>query len=146
MERDARAAGEWTDADRAAAGAALSKFDPRGWVCLLLEWGEEDAAWAAALDAPDRLDLDLWTKLLVRRAKADPASTMSYYQQLVDDVLVHADRRNYRTAARLLRDMRDAASAAGQPHEFERVLVDVMERNRRRPSLFDELDRASLVT
>lgn len=113
---------------------------------LLLEWGDWDAVWAAALDAPDRLDLDLWTKLLVRRAKIDPASTMSYYQQLVDDVLVHADRRNYRTAARLLRDMCAAASAAGQPHEFERVLIDVMERNRRRPSFLDELHRAGLVT
>lgn len=82
----------------------------------------------------------------MRRAKTDPESTLSYYQQLVDDVLVHADRRNYRTAARLLRGMRDAASAADLPHEFERVLVDVMERNRRRPSFFDELRRAGLAT
>ncbi|PSL08444.1 putative Zn finger protein [Haloactinopolyspora alba] len=144
LERDAVAAGQWTDSDHAATGAALSKVDPRGWVNLLHE-RRDDAAWTAALDAADRIDVDLWTKLLARRAKTDPASTLPHYQRLVDDVLVKADRQNYRTAARLLRDMRDAASAAGISPEFERVLADIKERNRRRPKFFDELRRAGLT-
>ncbi|WP_166352938.1 SWIM zinc finger family protein [Phytoactinopolyspora limicola] len=141
FERDATAAGVW-DAEHAVAGELLARVDPRGWVLVLHDRGDDDAAWTAARAHPDGIDVELWERLFRRRIITDPASTLPLYRRVVDRTLVHAGRHNYRTAARLLRRMRDAAEAAGTPTEFTRYLADVIQRNRRRPAFAEELLRA----
>ncbi|MGH8828207.1 MAG: hypothetical protein ACRDVZ_11565 [Jiangellaceae bacterium] len=86
---------------------------------MLHDAGEDDAAWRAAEANADRVDLELWEQLFRRRIGTDAASTLPHYRRIVDGVLVEADRRTYRAAARLLLSMRDAARAAGRIDEFK---------------------------
>ena len=54
------------------------------------------------------------------------------------------DRESYRTAARLIRNMRDAAARADRSAEFDTHLADLRERCRRRPALAEEPGRDGL--
>jgi uncharacterized Zn finger protein len=59
-------------------------------------------------------------------------------------VLARADRRAYRSAARILLRARTVAQAAGEPGAFAEYLTRLRERHRRRPTLIAILDKANL--
>lgn len=143
FEQAATAAGTW-EVERVSADPALAAADPQGWVSTLLRQGDAAAAWMAAETMPDRIGLDLWQRLFRARVRIDPASTLPHYGRLVDQCVIAGDRGSYRTAARLLRNMRDAAAKADRSGEFETFLAELRERYRRRPALHDELRRGGV--
>lgn len=146
--RALRSAAEAVDAwplDQQAARATLQRADPRGFVDVLLGEDELDLAWTAAHAAPwNALGSDLWLRLAERRERDRPADALAVYQRVADDVLEHADRRAYRSAARILQRARAAAQAAGELDAFSEDLIRVRERYRRRPTLIAILDKAGL--
>ncbi|TDC56666.1 hypothetical protein E1212_01445 [Jiangella ureilytica] len=143
LERAATAAGSW-EVERERADPVLAAADPPGWVSTLLRQGDSAAAWAAAETMPERVGLDLWRRLFRARVRIDPASTLPHYRRLVEQCVLAGDRGNYRTAARLLRNMRDTATKADRSAQFATYLAELRERHRRRPALHDELRRGGV--
>ena len=146
--RALRAAAEALDAwplEQDAARATLQRTDARGFVDALLSDDELELAWRAALAAPrDALGSDLWLRLAERRERDRPADALAVYQRIADEVLEQADRRAYRSAARILQRARAAAQAAGELDAFAEYLTGLRERYRRRPTLIAILDKAGL--
>ncbi len=146
--RALRAAAEALDAwahERDAARATLQRTDARGFVDALLGDDETEIAWRAALAASrDALGSDLWLRLAERRERDRPADALAVYERIADKVLEQADRRAYRSAARILQRARAAAQAADELDAFADYLTGVRERYRRRPTLIAILDKAGL--
>jgi hypothetical protein len=140
----AEALGAWP-VERDAARATLQRTDANGFVDALLEDAEPGLAWAAALAAPrDALGSDVWLRLAEFRERDRPADALAVYQRIADEVLEHADRRAYRSAARILQRGRTAAQTAGELDAFAEYLTTMRERYRRRPTLIAILDEAGL--
>jgi hypothetical protein len=146
--RALRTAAEALDAwplEQDAARATLQRADPRGFVDALLGDGELELAWSAAVAAPrDALGSDLWLRLAENSERDRPADALAVYQRIAGEVLEKADRRAYRSAARILQRARAAAQAAGELDAFEDYLTRLREQHRRRPTLIAILDKASL--
>jgi hypothetical protein len=139
--------GDW-ESERSAAEEVLR--ERRGWEYLgyLLHEGRDDEAWDFARAHPDAANsARAWPLLCERRRRTHPDETLPIYRDLVAAVLENADRRNYRSAAALLEEMRTASTAAGPDGEavFARFLAEVWETNRRRPSCLEILRTARLV-
>jgi uncharacterized Zn finger protein len=73
-----------------------------------------------------------------------PADALAVYQRIVGEVLETADRRAYRSAARILQRAQAVAQAAGEFDAFGEYLTRVREQHRRRPTLIAILDKANL--
>ena len=146
--RALRAAAEALDAwpvEQDAARATLQRTDARGFVDALLGDDEPGLAWEAALAAPrDALGSDLWLRLAERRERDRPADALAVYRRIADEVLEQADRRAYRSAARILQRARTAAQTASELDAFAEYLTGMRERYRRRPTLIAILDKAGL--
>src|SRR4051812_36978208 len=146
--RALRAAAEPFDAwglEQDAARATLQRTDARGFVDALLSDDEEELAWNAALAAPrDALGSALGRRLAERRGRDRPAEALAVYRRIADEVLEHAERRAYHSAARILQRARAAAQAAGELDAFAEYLTGLRERYRRRPTLIAILDKADL--
>jgi hypothetical protein len=128
-----------------AARATLQRADPRGFVDALLGDGELELAWSAAVAAPqDALGSDLWLRLAESSERHRPADALAVYQRIADEVLERADRRAYRSAARILQRARAAAQAAGELDAFGEYLTRLREQYQRRPTLITILDNANL--
>jgi hypothetical protein len=131
--------------DRDAARVTLQHADPRGFVEALLGDDELELAWSAAVAAPqDALGSDLWLRLAERSERDRPADALAVYQRIADEVLERAERRAYRSAARILERARAAAQAAGELDTFAEYLTRLRERHGRRPTLIAILDKANL--
>lgn len=146
--RALRAAAEALDAwllERDGARATLQSADVRGFVDVLLGDGEFEFAWSAAVAASrDALGSDLWLRLAESRERDRPADALAVYQRIADEELETADRRAYRSAARVLQRAQAAAQAAGEHDVFAEYLTRLRERYRRRPTLIAILDKANL--
>jgi hypothetical protein len=146
--RALRAAAEALDAwplEQDAARATLQRADVRGLVDALLGDGEVELAWSAAAAAPrDALGPDVWLRLAESSEGDRPGDALAVYQRIADGVLERADRRAYRSAARILERARAAAQAAGALDAFAEYLTGLRERYRRRPTLIAILDKANL--
>jgi uncharacterized Zn finger protein len=128
-----------------AARATLQRGDPRGLVDALLGDGELGLAWSAAVASPqDALGSDLWLRLAESSERDRPADALAVYQRIAGEVLERADRRAYRSAARILQRAQAAAQAAGELDAFGEYLTRLRERHRRRPALITILDKANL--
>ena len=128
-----------------AARATLQRADERGFVDALLGDDELELAWRAAVAAPrDALGSDLWLRLAESSERDRPADALAVYQRIADEVLERADRRAYRSAARILQRARAAAQAAGELDAFGDYLARLREQHRRRPTLIAILDKANL--
>jgi hypothetical protein len=146
--RALRTAAEALDAwplEQDAARATLQQADVRGYVDALLGDGELGLAWSAAVAASqDALGSDLWLRLAESSERDRPADALAVYQRIADEVLERADRRAYRSAARILQRAQAAAQAAGELDAFGEYLTRLRERHRRRPTLIAILDKANL--
>jgi uncharacterized Zn finger protein len=146
--RTLRAAAEALDAwplEQDAARATLQRADVRGFVDVLLGDGELELAWRAAVAASrDALGSDLWLRLGESSERDRPADALAVYQWIADEVLERADRRAYRSAARILQRAQAAARAAGELDQFAEYLTRLREQHRRRPTLIAILDKANL--
>ena len=99
--------------EKDAARATLQRADVRGFVDVLLGEDELELAWTAAAAAPqDALGSDLWLRLAESSERDRPADALAVYQRIADEVLERADRRAYRSAARVLK--RATSGGAGR--------------------------------
>jgi hypothetical protein len=146
--RALRTAAEELDAwplEQDAARATLQRADARGFVDALLDDDELELAWSAAVATPqDALGSDLWLRLAESSERDRPADALAVYERIADEVLARADRRAYRSGARILLRARTVAQAAGEPGAFAEYLTRLRERHRRRPTLIAILDKANL--
>ena len=146
--RALRTAAEALDAwplEQDAARATLQRADRRGFVHSLLGDGDTDLAWLTAVGGPQHaLGSDLWLRLAESRERDRPSDAVTVYQRIADEVLERADRRAYRSAARILGSAQAAAQAAGTLDEFSEHLARLREQHRRRPTLIAILDKANL--
>lgn len=160
--RETAATLEVWDEHREAAEQLLQRHDPRGYVRYLLGKGQADrvdrtdqtdhtdAAWDFALehlDTESTLDADLWHSLCVARAATHPLDVLPVYEQLVTSTLLETDVRNYRRAAKLLKEMGKIAKKAGDDAErtFREFVQQTAERNRRRPRCIEILSKAKVL-
>jgi hypothetical protein len=129
-----------------AARRVLRERNPPGLVDALLDDGEDELAWQAAMARPD-LDIGehAWLRLAEARQKTHPTQALPVYWRLIDGTLETADRRAYAAAVRLLKRAGDAAAAGGEVQAFEARLLALRDRHRRRPSLIAMLDKAKLA-
>ncbi|MGI8430547.1 MAG: hypothetical protein ACR2OB_14875 [Solirubrobacteraceae bacterium] len=145
LRRAAEAVDAWA-LERDAAILALRERNLRGLVDALLDDGDADAAWVAALAlAPDELGDPTWLRLAEAREATHPAEAIPIYLRIADEVLLTADRRSYTQATRILKRARAAAAAAGHADQFAETLATLREQHRRRPSLIAMLDKAGLT-
>lgn len=146
--RALRTAAEALDAwplEQDAARTTLQRADACGFVDALLGDDELELAWSAAAAAPqDTLGSDLWLRLAESSERGRPADALAVYQRIADEVLERADRRAYRSAARILQRAQAAAQAAGERDAFGEYLTRLREQHRRRPTLIAILDKADL--
>jgi hypothetical protein len=146
--RALRSAAEALDAwpvERNAARETLQRADPRGFVNALLADGEPGLAWSAAVAAPqESLGPDLWLRLAESVERDRPVDALAVYERVAGEVLETADRRAYRSAARILARAQAAAQSAGELDAFSVYLARLREQHRRRPTLIEILDKANL--
>ena len=105
----------------------------------------KDIPYAWSLARSLGLDDDrVWSDLGKSYEKLDPLAVLPVYTELVERELAVADARNYRSAARRLKKMRKLAAGSAEEAEVAEFIADLRERNRRRPRLQLEFDRAGL--
>lgn len=85
-----------------------------------------------------------WSALVAAYEKVDPLAVLPAHAELVEAELVVADARGYRNAARRLARMRQLAAGSGEAPAVDAFVAEVRERNRRRPRLQQEFDKAGL--
>lgn len=100
-------------------------------------------AWQQAHDL-DLNDAPLWDELVKTYVKIDPVAVIPVLQRRVTELLVSADARNYKTAARNLKKMRQLAKGTQGEAEVDRFVAEVRHANRNRPRLQLEFDKAGL--
>lgn len=147
LRETAEKVGRW-DAERHAAEERLASRDPASFVTYLLGEGRGDEAWQFARRHREQLTrADVWLNLCADRAKTYPADTLPIYRALVSDTLIVTDVRGYKTAAQILKTMRDVATSAGPSHavEFDEFLARTVDENRRRPRCLEEFAKAKLI-
>lgn len=105
----------------------------------------KDIPYAWSLARSLGLDDDrIWSDLGKSYEKLDPLAVLPVYTEIVERELAVADARNYRSAARRLKKMRKLAAGSTEVAEVAKLIADLRERNRRRPRLQLEFDRAGL--
>jgi uncharacterized Zn finger protein len=131
--------------ERPAARLILAERDLGGLVDVLLADGEPEMAWQVAADNPDwDPGPKRWMSLAKERESSVPADALAVYLRLADLELETTGRAAYQRAVAILKKATRAATAAGQVPAFEDHMVDLRERNRRRPTLIELLNRARL--
>ena len=148
MLRDtAEQTGLWPAA-REAAEQRLAERDAPGFASYLLDEGRDNQAWEFATLNSDLIDsAALWLNLCERRAQTHPLDTLQIYRRIITDTLTVTDKRNYRSAATMLKTMRTVATSAGHDAvtAFDTFLAETIDRNRRRPTCIDAFTRAGLI-
>jgi hypothetical protein len=112
-------------------------------VFVLLTLEDVPRAWTAAHDL-GLAEEQLWTRLVEAYEATDPAAVVPVLRRLVESDLSVADARNYRTAARRLRRLRDLSAGLGRAEEAQGYVDELRQRHRNRPRFLTELDRAGL--
>ncbi|MFL6143434.1 MAG: hypothetical protein ACJ72N_16410 [Labedaea sp.] len=108
----------------------------------LLDDGAPDEAWAAAERAG--CPRPAWLEVARRRAADHPADVLPGYRVLIEQAATGTGRRVYREVADLLRELREAATRAGELAGYRVLLAQLRARHRRRTAFLDELGRAQL--
>ncbi len=85
-----------------------------------------------------------WAELVKAYEKVDPIATLPIHQRLVEGILVEANAKNYKLAARRLATMRKLSAGSEKSAEVDNLIAELREVHRRRPRLQQEFDRAGL--
>lgn len=136
---------ECWETERPTARALLAARDTGELVDALLADGDDDAAWATTQAAVDwEPGAGRRLRLAKARESSAPTEAAGAYLALVDIVLEKADRRAYQEAVRHLKAARRAAEAGGILPFFGAQIERLREQHKRRPTLIELLDNASL--
>lgn len=88
------------------------------------------------------LDNGLWSRLVAAREHDDPESVIPVLRDLIESDLTVSDARNYKSAAKRLKQLKVALRTLGRENEFDGILSDLRTEHRRRPRLLEELRKA----
>ncbi|WP_261561974.1 tetratricopeptide repeat protein [Frankia tisae] len=114
-------------------------------VMVLLAEDRPDEAWEAGLDHADMLSERGLIDLLELRRTSHPQDVLEPYQKMIGTrILVAADKRRYRFAIGLLRNLRDAYFAVGDAAGFAMYIDHLRAEHRRRTTFIADLDAAAL--
>src|SRR5664279_3803723 len=111
-------------------------------VRVLIEEGDIDGAWAAAQQGG--CPSPIWIEVAEARGVTHPADAVPVFQRLGANALEGGNRNSYAHGAALIRRAHHFAEPAGLTPESTAWIVDVREKNRRRPALQDEFNRHHL--
>jgi hypothetical protein len=92
----------------------------------------------------DLADNRLWTRVATSYEKIDRLVVLPVLARVIEAELIEANVHNYRPAARKLQRMRRLAEGSPQASDVDHFISEMRERNRRRPRLQQEFDRAQL--
>lgn len=109
---------------------------------ILLDEGETDAAWQAAVDGGCAEDLRL--RLARARAKAHPADAIPVLLRAADHAIDRRNRDSYRIAAGLLTEAESLFTRCRRSAEFDDHLTALRHTHRTKWALRQELDHARL--
>ena len=138
----ASAGPEW-DAYRDEVLAALAD-SPRDAVLFTLHNLDDPLhAWTLAHSLA-LTDAAAWSDLLEAYETVDPAAVLPVHRELVESTLLHADVRNYRSAALRLRKMRKLAAGTPAAAELDAYIAGLRKTHSRRKRMLQEFDRCKL--
>lgn len=125
---------------RVAAAGVLGVADEL--VRTLLDESDADGAWQVVQEH----DCSPSTRITAaqRRGETHPADAVPIYQEAAEQRIEHKNPGSYRSAAQLLRELRDLHGRTGDTAGFQRYLGDLRERHRRKTRLLAELNQAGL--
>jgi tetratricopeptide (TPR) repeat protein len=125
---------------RAAAAAVPGVADEL--VRTLLDESDVDGAWQVVRE----YECSPSTRIAAaqRRGQTHPADAVPFYQEAAEQRIEHKNPGSYRSAAQLLRDLRNLHGRTGDTAEFQRYLGGLRERHRRKTRLLAELNQAGL--
>ncbi|MPY97973.1 MAG: hypothetical protein GEU97_08225 [Actinophytocola sp.] len=142
--------GCWQDLQKAAVGRVRDAIDTNPayahhLISILLDEDEHDAAWRTAVEHADVIGEHRWHELIDLRQPTHPADVIEPWQTLIEQRLgATGDKYRYVRAVKMLRRLRDAYRAAGNPDGFPTYLGELRDRHRRKTSFIAKLDRARL--
>ncbi|WP_344885805.1 DUF6880 family protein [Zhihengliuella alba] len=105
--------------------------------------GDIERAWNLAHEL-NLNDLRVWDMLVEDYQQVGPLAVLPVLREIVSDLLVAADARNYQEAARRLARMRRLARDTEQSTAVDDFILELREEHRRRPRLQREFDDAKL--
>lgn len=112
---------------------------------VLLDEGELDDAWQTAVDHANGLPESRWNQLIDLRQPTHPGDVIEPWQQLIQRRLdASTDKDRYSKAIKMLRQLRDAYRATGDPPSFGTYLDRLRDHHKRKTSFIAKLDRANL--
>ena len=116
--------------------------DASGLVEILLEEGQDDAAWQSATEWGCRVDL--WFALAARRAGSYPEDAVRVYTGEIESALADSSPRATREAAELLLRGRALLLPLGHASQFDRLCDVLRSKHRQRRSFWRLLAAAGV--
>jgi len=113
----------------------------------LLDAGDVPRAWQEAHRAAEEgrpPSMQLWDAVVDAYRRHDPAAVLPVMEAQLYELLKVADTRVYPKAVKRMKELLLTAQAAGIAADGERMIRDLREKYRRRPSLIERMDRARL--
>ncbi|WP_219420250.1 hypothetical protein [Pseudonocardia nigra] len=127
--------------DAAATHAAVADH----LVAVLLEEGEPDDAWRAAIDHRDDLPDSRWQQLIDLRQHTHPAEMVEPLQRLIEKQLsTSTDKHRYDRVTRMVKQLRTAYRSSGDTAALRDFMDELRDRHRRKTAFLAKLDRAQL--
>lgn len=114
-------------------------------ILVLLDEDEHARAWQVATEYPDALGASRWYQLIELRQETHPGQVIEPLQRLIEQRLGDSrDKYRSKRAVTMLRRLRDAHHAVGNPARFASYLDDLRDRHRRKTAFLATLERAKL--
>ncbi|WP_033355407.1 DUF6880 family protein [Kitasatospora aureofaciens] len=107
--------------------------------------GLDEEAWSTAAAHPGDVGAHLLHSLVERREAAHPAEVLGPYRFLVQAQLAGTGQYRYDRTVKLLRRLRSAHTAAGDPEGFTSYLAELRTEHKRKTSFIAKLDKAGLA-
>lgn len=127
---------------------ARAAADPRRLgelVQALTTAGLAEEAWSTAAAHPQQVGPHLLHSLVEEREPEHPSDVLAPYRYLVQAQLSDTGKYRYDRAAKLLRRLRTAHTAAGDPDGFTRYLTELRTEHKRKTTFLAKLDKAGLT-
>lgn len=134
----AEACSTWPE-ERLSALDVLLEKNVVAWLSTLLREGEVDLAWGASRGM--KLGPTMSLELLRARGRTHPDEVIDGYVALVREALGSSHQQSYRQAVALLTETRRHHDATGRSAEYVALVRELVEQNRRRPTLVPMLER-----
>ena len=135
--------GEWEE-HRPRAEALLQANSPDAYLAYLLEVGRDEEAWQF-LQTLEYAAVDLREEALARRSRTHPGDVIAGYEALIEETLVPTQKRAYYAAAKLMKQLRRIARAAGEDERFNDFVAQTLQQNKRRTTCIAIFERAGFT-